>query len=138
MSKKPKTAKAKPIECVDEPPVSMTHKADSESAYDAIDRSVHAAIARTTSGIAPSVLAEAWTDWTVHLAASPGKQLQLANAAVENAQKLWMKALSGRIVPSDAIPDRRFTGEAWQTYPFNLWAQAHLLNWVTLPPITGP
>ena len=55
-----------------------------------IDRAVRAGIARLTGGLAPSALAGAFFDWAVHLAASPGKQFELAGqaitAAVENAK----------------------------------------------------
>lgn len=44
---------------------------------DLIDRSVHAATARATAGISPSAITSAYLDWATHLAASPGKRLQL-------------------------------------------------------------
>lgn len=95
--------------------------------YDTLDRMAHGSVAKATSGLAPSVLAEAWTDWALHLAASPGKQLHLMEQAAQNMQALWRTSLGGN--PSQATPDRRFSGEAWQKYPFNVWSQAHLQNW---------
>ena len=53
-----------------------------ESTQD-VDRAVRAGIARLTGGLAPSALAGAFFDWAVHLAASPGKQLELAGQAIE-------------------------------------------------------
>src|SRR6266704_1495845 len=54
-----------------------------------LDHAVRAGIARLTGGLAPTALASAFFDWAVHLAASPGKELELAGhaitAAVENA-----------------------------------------------------
>jgi hypothetical protein len=62
-----------------------------------VDRAVRAGIARLTGGLAPSALAGAFLDWAVHLAASPGKQLELAGQAVtamlENA--LFASACAG-------------------------------------------
>ena len=45
------------------------------SSAEEIDRAVRAGIAHVTAGLAPSALAGAFFDWAVHLAASPGKQL---------------------------------------------------------------
>ena len=39
--------------------------------YEALDRAARARVAKTTAGLAPSVLREAWMDWAVHLAVSP-------------------------------------------------------------------
>jgi Poly-beta-hydroxybutyrate polymerase N terminal len=54
-----------------------------------IDRAVRAGIARLTAGLAPSALAGVFFDWIVHLAASPGKRLELVgqawSTAIENA-----------------------------------------------------
>ena len=50
-----------------------------------LDRAVRAGIARITGGLAPSALAGAFFDWAVHLAASPGKQLELVEQAVSGA-----------------------------------------------------
>ena len=41
---------------------------------DITDRSLHAAIARFTSGISPAALAEAYLDWATHLTYAPGKR----------------------------------------------------------------
>ena len=45
---------------------------------DVADRTLHAAIARMTGGLSPAALAQAYWDWATHLAASPGKRMQLA------------------------------------------------------------
>ena len=52
---------------------------------EAIDRQVHASIARLTMGLSPASLAEAFGDWAIHLAISPGKQAQLVQKAVRKA-----------------------------------------------------
>ncbi len=56
-----------------------------------VDRAFRSTLARLTGGLAPSALAGAFFDWAVHLAASPGKQLELAaqlmTAAAENSSE---------------------------------------------------
>ncbi len=96
--------------------------------YEAMDRAAHAAVAKATSGLAPSVLAEAWMDWAVHLAVSPGKQLQLMQTAIQNSQALWGLALGAARADTNAAPDRRFAGNGWRKYPFSVWTQAHLMT----------
>ena len=61
--------------------------------FETLDRVAHAAVAKATSGLSPSVLAEAWMDWASHLAVSPGKQLQLMTQARHNMQAMWMASL---------------------------------------------
>ncbi|AML53629.1 poly-beta-hydroxybutyrate polymerase [Falsihalocynthiibacter arcticus] len=95
--------------------------------YEALDRMAHASVAKATAGLAPSVLAEAWMDWMVHFSSSPGKQLQLIEKATQNMQALWGTCLGG--TPPEAAPDRRFSGDGWQKFPYNVWSQAHLQNW---------
>ncbi len=112
-------------------PDSSNGKNRSETAYEAMDRLAHANVAKVTSGLAPSVLGEAWMDWAVHLAVSPGKQLHLMEQAMRNGQALWAASL--RAGPAAGTPetpsDRRFAGKGWQKFPFNVWSQAHLRNW---------
>tara|TARA_R110000772_G_scaffold231592_1_gene342433 strand:+ start:42167 stop:43855 length:1689 start_codon:yes stop_codon:yes gene_type:complete len=96
-----------------------------------MDQSAHAAVAKATSGLAPSVLGEAWMDWAVHMATSPGKQCQLLELAMRNARDIWTQALAvGADENSqEAVSDKRFSGDGWRNYPFNLWSRAHRLNW---------
>ena len=117
---------------VDTTPLASTNEVPHEAeptVYEAMDRAAHAAVAKATSGIAPSVLAEAWIDWAVHLAVSPGKQLHLMEAAMRNAQALWGLALGAPPADPDAAPDRRFADDRWRKYPFSVWTEAHLMNW---------
>jgi hypothetical protein len=60
-----------------------------------LDRSLHAAMARFTVGVAPMTLIGAYADWAAHLSYSPGKQLQLG----EKALRKWL----------------RLVGDAWKT-----------------------
>ena len=42
-----------------------------------LDRLSRALLGRATQGISPFAVAETWSDWTLHLAAAPGKRLEL-------------------------------------------------------------
>ena len=93
---------------------------------------MRAGIARLTGGLAPSALAGAFFDWAVHLAASPGKQSELAGQASPLRSKTWH---SPRNAPADyrripcrsALPqDNRFRTAEWQKFPFNAYAHALL------------
>jgi polyhydroxyalkanoate synthase len=105
--------------------------ASAETPSEALDRLAHAGLAQATAGLSPSVLAEAWTDWAVHLGTSPGKQMQLREQAMRDGQAILAAWLGQR--PKDAdpddIPDRRYASAAWQTYPFNVLSAAHERSW---------
>jgi poly[(R)-3-hydroxyalkanoate] polymerase subunit PhaC len=98
----------------------------------AIDRAVRAGISRLTVGLAPTALAAAFFDWAVHLAVSPGKQLELAAhalaAAVENAEFAARCAHGAAADPCRcALPqDKRFRAREWQKFPFNVYAHSFL------------
>ena len=102
---------------------------------DIVDRSLHAAVARFTVGLSPAALAHAYLDWITHLAYSPGRRLQLvdkaARKAVRFANYASRCAVAGEETPCSIEPlpqDKRFIGEVWQKWPYNLIHQALLLN----------
>jgi polyhydroxyalkanoate synthase len=102
---------------------------------DVLDRSVHASVAHFTGGLSPAALAGAYWDWAIHLVASPGKQMQLAEKAARKtirfAEYAYRSALHGdKSAPCiEPLPqDRRFSGEGWRRWPYNLFYQAFLLN----------
>ncbi len=107
-------------------PIEMPRMEDA-AANDRLDRMTHAAVAKVTSGLSPSVIIEAWMDWATHLATSPGKQLSLIDQAMRNAQAFWSQCAG--ISPAETPDDRRFAGPAWQKYPFNVWSRAHVDAW---------
>ena len=98
-----------------------------------VDRMLHAMMGRFTQGISPTSLALAWLDWSMHLAQSPGKWVQLAEKAV-NKDLRWLgyaaRAALGETEPViEPLPqDRRFRSPAWQQWPYNVMQQAFLLN----------
>lgn len=98
------------------------------------DRFVHGYLARATLGLAPAALALAFTDWSMHLAESPGKQVELAR----KASRKWLRyaawlahAAQAGDCPRCIEPleqDKRFEGEEWQRWPFNAIYQAFLFQ----------
>ena len=102
---------------------------------DIVDRSLNAAAARFTAGLSPATLSEAYLDWATHLAFAPGKRLQLVDKAARKglrfANYARRAALQGGRADCciDPLPqDRRFSGEEWQRWPFNLIHQSFLLT----------
>ena len=99
-----------------------------------LNRSAAATIAAATRGLSPITLMLAATDWGVHLARAPGKQMQLGAKAARKHMRLADYAARQTRDP-DAEPaieplpqDRRFSDPAWKQQPFNLIAQSFLLN----------
>ena len=102
--------------------------------YVSIDRAFKTHLARLTFGLSPAVLAEQSFDWLAHLAISPGKQLQLVEKWFRKTARFGMYAAQSVANP-DTPPcitplphDRRFQGEAWQRWPYNLIYQSFLLT----------
>jgi len=102
---------------------------------DVADRALHAGVARLTGGLSPAALAGAYWDWAVHLAASPGKQMLLAEKAWRKAMRLGGYAARAALASEKNPPcieplpqDKRFSGEAWRLWPYNLFYQSFLLN----------
>ena len=108
-----------------------------------LDLLTHAALARLSFSISPQSMALAVTDWATHLAASPGRQLQLLRLAGQLGGQLL--AYAQRLLLADGlraaqlqgdqplaaeppVQDRRFADPAWQWWPFNLHHQAFLLQ----------
>ena len=97
------------------------------------DRAIRAAVARASRGIAWPSLVSAWADWYWHLAAAPGKQMELASKAQRKASRFALYALEclqGETAPCiEPLPqDHRFDHPGWQQPPFNLIYQAFLLT----------
>ena len=115
-------------------PISDAVNADGPTRpWPSMDPVLHAAIARMTGGLSPAALSLAYVDWLQHLAASPDKQMALASEAMAN----WVRfaelcARSGTLERRDpnapANPDKRFSGDTWQTWPFNTFATGFLLT----------
>ncbi len=97
-----------------------------------LDRAIRAAMARLTGGISPHSVTEAWSDWAMHLARSPGRQLELMERAQDNSVKMMRyttETLTGKDAEHPFTPnphDHRFQDPAWNKVPFNLWQQGFL------------
>jgi polyhydroxyalkanoate synthase subunit PhaC len=100
--------------------------------YRAFDRALHAGTGRVTGGLAPSALLGGFLHWAAHLAASPGKQLELTTEVVKSGvQNLAFAAGCACGVAGDpclqALPqDRRFRAPEWRHFPFNVYAHSFL------------
>jgi polyhydroxyalkanoate synthase len=100
------------------------------------DREFRAQVAQMTAGLAPTAFTSAWADWAMHLAMSPARRQELRQEAAMRASDTWafaLRAMSGQPVAPDehlegGPKDRRFAGDAWSTWPFNVYARAYLNN----------
>jgi polyhydroxyalkanoate synthase len=99
------------------------------------DREFRAQLAQMTAGLAPTAFGTAWADWAMHLALAPAKQRDLQQQLLERAQDTWafaLRAMTGEpLSPGDSLEgeaDRRFHGEAWNQFPFNVYARAYQNN----------
>jgi polyhydroxyalkanoate synthase len=97
------------------------------------DRLARAYAARFTLGVSPAALALAFGDWWLHLAASPGKLVELQRKAARK----WVRYLAwlGKVSRVDCgscieplEQDRRFAADAWQQWPFNAIYQGFLFH----------
>jgi polyhydroxyalkanoate synthase len=97
------------------------------------DQILAAATARQTLGISPAAIALAFADWAMHLARSPGKQVDLTRKAMREATRL-AHHLRDVLLDSSWTPcieppprDERFTEPPWQLWPYNFLYQSFLL-----------
>jgi len=101
--------------------------------FRAIDRMSAGLLAQATGGLSPVSLGLAYIDWAVHLAAAPGKRLELMAKAMRKAARLTERVMTsapGADEPCiEPLPgDYRFASPAWHKHPYCFWAQAFLLQ----------
>jgi len=102
-------------------------------AYDTFDRLIHAQQAQLTCALSPAAIVLAYLDWSLHLANSPGRQLELTADAVRQ----WSRMITIDQTIKPRSQDRRFSDEAW-TYPlFDHMARMFLLGGEWLRHLTG-
>src|SRR5207244_1416781 len=65
---------------------------DASPTRHALDRLIHAMLARVTLGLSPAGVMQAYGDWLWHLAISPGKQSELVDSAARKAARLLIHA----------------------------------------------
>jgi polyhydroxyalkanoate synthase len=103
-------------------------------AFRSINRMREALSAKVTGGLSPAASALALFDWSIHLAAAPGKQMELIDKAARKTARLLAYMSAASLHPGtppciEPLPgDNRFRTEGWQKHPFNSWAQAFLLS----------
>jgi polyhydroxyalkanoate synthase len=103
--------------------------ASHESAPQAAElaRTLREQLAAVTGGIAPDVYVNAWWDWYLNVAKEPPKQLEIVQDGVTKAMDIWtfaLRAAAGeKLAPAEG--DKRFSGDAWSQWPFNLYAHSY-------------
>jgi polyhydroxyalkanoate synthase len=102
--------------------------------YRNLDRYLHYLLARMTAGLSPAACANAHFDWAIHLASSPGRQLELMGEAVHQWIRLVDFARAAAFTGPHPAPcvvarmnDKRFQSEHWKDFPFSIYAQSFLL-----------
>jgi polyhydroxyalkanoate synthase len=97
------------------------------------DRLLRAQLGRLSYGLSPPGLLLVYLDWLVHLAFSPGKQVELGRKFLRKALRFAFYAARRLRDPStpptiEPLPqDQRFSSPEWQRWPFNLYYQSFLL-----------
>ena len=106
-----------------------------DTRHEALDHAAQVWLSRFTHGLSPAALMNAWFDWATHMAAAPGKQLEIAEKAGEKFGLYMRYAMAcagptGAVTPCIApLPqDNRFSDDAWEMPPFNLIQQGFLLQ----------
>lgn len=108
---------------------------ETDGFYRDIDRLFRASLGSLTFGISPISLVQAWQDWVLHLAISPGKQREIQVKLFEKAARLQHLLACCALEGGKAAPcisplpqDRRFRHPSWQAFPFNTVYQSFLLT----------
>ncbi|MDO9525555.1 MAG: poly-beta-hydroxybutyrate polymerase N-terminal domain-containing protein, partial [Gemmobacter sp.] len=93
-----------------------------------LDRAALGAMARLSGGVSTHAFMEAWSDWAQHMSRAPGRQMELAEHAQQNALKLAAQAFGAGTPPPFAPKayDHRFDHPDWQRMPFQMWQQGFL------------
>lgn len=88
--------------------------------YEALDHAANASLARVTNGLSRAAVMGAWFDWATHIAAAPGKGLQLAEKATDKARRHARFAINCASATDKSAPcitplrqDDRFSDDAW-------------------------
>ena len=84
-----------------------------------LDDAVTAKLAGITGGLPPARIVEAYVDWLLNLATSPGRQLQILETLLRGEGEL-LAGVFRRLPPPD---EPRFATPGWQRKPFSLLAQ---------------
>ena len=103
-----------------------------QASADHMDQAFRAALSRASRGMSPIDLGLAYLDWMSHLAISPGKRMLLAQSFVNKLSRLGVFSIASLLDKEAKGPavklERRVSGEAWQKWPFKVFAQAHQVS----------
>ncbi|VWB96184.1 poly-beta-hydroxybutyrate polymerase [Burkholderia lata] len=107
-----------------------------DNPFRALDFAKEAALARLTAGLSPAALQLAFSDWLIHLAAAPGKRLELASLAAREAARALALAYAGQAATGTAAEpfaqpcagDTRFSDALWHIEPYRFWQQSFLMT----------
>jgi polyhydroxyalkanoate synthase len=104
-------------------------ESETPNPLDALTRS---GLGRVTQGLSPAAMTQAYMDWLVHLAISPGKQQELREKAQRKLTRLLLhetQLTRGASTPCiEPLPqDERFKHPDWQRPPFLSYYQSFLL-----------
>ncbi len=115
-------------------PHQICELAGDEAQVNPLDMAIHSRIAELTGGISPVSVMQAWSDWAIHFAISPGKQIEIVNTLQRQATD-WLtfhqELLHERAPENTQANDRkdtRFTDKTWATWPFNAISRVFLQN----------
>lgn len=102
--------------------------------YVNVDRFFHSRQGWFNASVSSAALMLAFLDWLVHLINSPGKQGELMEEFLHQTMRGEVYAAQATM-DSDCPPceepsqqDRRFQGEEWQQWPYNVVYQSFLLT----------
>lgn len=84
-----------------------------------LDDLVRAQLSRVTMGLSPVALSLAAADWAMHLATAPGKQLKLAQRALQLSQQAAASIQALQKGNGVGEKDPRFKDTAWSQWPYS-------------------
>lgn len=104
-----------------------------ETPKNQLDIKALARLAQLTSSVSPMSLWLAASDWAGHILTAPGKRLDLllmAQRQVAAASVALIRSMGPRAIPPQASAasaeplDKRFLNDAWNYWPFSLYAES--------------
>ncbi|MFM8467241.1 MAG: PHA/PHB synthase family protein [Oxalobacteraceae bacterium] len=101
----------------------MTHFASRQTFMPSareVDDAVHERLSQFTMGLSPISLALACADWAMHLATSPGRQMELAERAMQLIQDELQASARRTAGVAEEEKDARFSDPAWSQWPYSM------------------
>ncbi|PXX39924.1 PHA/PHB synthase family protein [Undibacterium pigrum] len=122
-----------PYQQTEEKREQLCYLSDGKTEVHPLDMLLQNNIAKLTGGLSPASMALAWMDWGMHIAMSPGKQMELANLLQKQISS-WPQLLTPVFIgsavdkksASSMSADHRFSYPGWANWPFNAMSQSFL------------